>query len=526
MRSRVRLSCLTLTCLPPLALLLSACPSDQEKEEKKCEGYISTPSAGFPSFIENPADASPSVSFQVCDSKAVDLNGDGLLDFITADHINPGFGYFMSPSDGDPPFEQGVSVPFVSADATNSAGIVAADYNGDGIPDVANSDHGSNHNGGAITVRINATPVGASIDAVSFPETGETTISLGLETDPDHVHGFAGVEGGLISADFNGDGKVDIATANLSPTAADGNINASFLLNTTQDPTMDGMGNSIYPSVATFAAVQNVELPAAAISIDSADFNGDGKPDVVTSNTAGSSLSILTNMTADGSATISFPNRLDLTIPAPGNDAGAGPTNPVAADFNGDGKPDVASANWNVDTVTIFTNTTPDGGTTSFTADPFIVELCFNPLVLRTGDLDNDGDLDLAIVPLDILSQIAVALIENQTEAGSDIPQFALVDIIYLPERMHEVTFADWLFGGSGNSPDVWFTSTGNIADFDNDGSLDIVAAVAKGGFSIEAQAHLQKTDNILEYVQPPVSLAIANIFLPRHTEVIQLVQE
>lgn len=519
MHIRCRLSYLT-----SFALLLCACPSDEQKQEKLCEGFVSTPSANFPSFVENPADASPAVSFQVCDSKAVDLNGDGRLDFIAADHINPGFGYFMQPSSGNPPFMQGVSVPFADANATNSAGIVAADFNFDGIPDVANSDHGSVHNGGAVTVRINGTPAGATIDEVVFPPAGETTVGLGLETDPDHVHGYAGVEGGLIAADFNADSKLDLATANLSPTAADGNINASFLLNTTADPTDDGMGNLVYASAATFAAIQNFELPAAAISIDAADFNGDGLADVVTSNTAGSSLSILTNTTPNASDTLAF-DRLDLTIPAPGNDAGAGPTNPVAADFNRDGMPDVASANWNVDTVTIYINTS-SGGTTDFGPDPYTIELCFNPLVLRSGDLDNDGDEDLAIVPLDITSQIAVALIENQTEAGSDVPSFALVDIIYLPERMHEVTFVDWLIDGTGNSPDVWFTSTGNIADFDGDGKLDIVAAVAKAGFAVEAQAHIQKTDNILEYVQPAVPLSIANIFLPRHTEVIQLIQE
>jgi hypothetical protein len=119
-----------------------------------------------------------------------------------------------------------------------------------------------------------------------------------------------------------------------------------------------------------------------------------------------------------------------------------------------------------------------------------------------------------------------VALIENQTEAGSDIPSFALVDIIYLPDRMQAVGFAEWLSGGDGDSPDVWFTSTGNIADFQGDGKLDIVAAVAKAGFAIEAQSHLKKTDNILEYVQPEVSLGLAQIFLPRHTEVIELIQQ
>jgi hypothetical protein len=264
--------------------------------------------ARVPELHENPDDGSPSLDFQVCDSKPVDLNGDGLLDFAAADHLKKGFGYFMQDPSGDPAFAEGVKVTFVDPGASNSAGIVAADYNFDGIPDIANSDHD-----GAVSVRINATPPGSAITAVSFPASGETTIPLGLNED-------------------------------------------------------------------------------------------------------------------------------------------------------------------------------------------------------------------IVVVPLDITSQIAVALIENTTEPGTDIPSFALVDIIYLPERMQEVTFFDWLFGESdGDSPEVWFASTGNVADFDNDGKLDIVAAIAKAGFAIEAQSHLQQTDNILEYVVPPINLDLAMIFLPRHTELIQL---
>lgn len=279
-------------------------------------------------------------------------------------------------------------------------------------------------------------------------------------------------------------------------------------------------------AAATFEPLQEVELPGPAISIDSADFNGDGSPDMVTSNTGVSSLSILTNRTAAGSNTISF-DRLDLTIPAVGNDAGAGPTNPVAADFNNDGKPDVLSANWNVDTVTLFTNTTDASGPTSFTSEPLIVELCFNPLVARAGDLDGDGDQDLVIVPLDLSSTIAYGVVENQLAPGSDVPSLAFVEIVDLPERMIEVTFFDWLEGkGDGQSPGVWFTSTGNAADFDGDGSLDIAIAVAHGNFAIEMQGRLSKTDNIIDFVQPPISLDIAKQFLPKHTELLHYVND
>jgi hypothetical protein len=143
------------------------------------------------------------------------------------------------------------------------------------------------------------------------------------------------------------------------------------------------------------------------------------------------------------------------------------------------------------------------------------------------GDLDGDGDQDLVIVPLDLRSEIAVGVVENRLQAGTDIPDLALVEIIYLPERMQKVTFLDWLSGkSSGRSPGIWFSSTANAADFDGDGVLELVLAVAYGDFAIELQSQLTQTDNILEFVVPPVNQQIADAFLPMHTEILFMVPE
>ncbi|NJO56315.1 MAG: VCBS repeat-containing protein [Rhodospirillales bacterium] len=179
----------------------------------------------------------PHLMFQVCDSQPADLNGDGLLDFVAADHINAGFGYFMQdPSTSSVSFAAGQTVPFVGGG--NSAGIVVDDFNFDGMPDVANSDHP-----GIVTVRINGTPTGAAIGDVTFPTAGETNVDLGVNHGASH--GFAGIEGGLVAADINTDGKLDIATANLGLNAAM-DATSSILLNVTPDPVDDGMGNMIY----------------------------------------------------------------------------------------------------------------------------------------------------------------------------------------------------------------------------------------------------------------------------------------
>jgi hypothetical protein len=503
------------------ALSIGSCKTTDAAHTEFCKTTLSAPSPNFPSFVEDTGAGESKLGFQVCDSKVVDLNGDGLLDFVAADHIGPGFGYYMQMPGDTVRFAEGQKVAFVNG--ANSAGIVVDDFNKDGIPDVANSDHP-----GAVTIRINMTPPGSPIDKVSFPDEGETNVDL--DVTHGHHFGFAGVEGGLINADFNGDGKVDLATSNLGANSA-GKNTASFMFNTTPDGAPK----------ATFTEPQYLIMPGPAISIDSADFDGDGLPDVVTSNTGVSSLSILTNKTAqvgaastptaapegESAAAPAEPSKADfeiltLTIPAPDDKAGAGPTNPVAADFNNDGKPDVVTANWNVDTVTLFTNTTQEGGETSFAPEPFIVELCFNPLVARAGDLDGDGDMDIAVVPLQLDSAIGLGIIENQLQPGSDIPSLALVQLIELPQRLRPVTFGEWLEGkGDGQSPGTWFTSTGNAADFDGDGKLDLVIAAAHGHFSIEMRGRVGKTNDIVDFVEPKVSLHLAQQFLPKHTELV-----
>ncbi len=72
-------------------------------------------------------------------------------------------------------------------------------------------------------------------------------------------------------ADLNGDGKMDIATANF-------NGSASVLL---------GNGDGTFKAAKTYAAGSGLD------SIAVADFNGDGEPDLVVSNYLSSNVSVL-----------------------------------------------------------------------------------------------------------------------------------------------------------------------------------------------------------------------------------------
>ena len=101
-----------------------------------------------------------------------------------------------------------------------------------------------------------------------------------------------------------------------------------------------------------------------------------------------------------------------------------------------------------------------------------------------------------------------------------------LVEIINLPDSMQPVEFVKWLEGkDKGRSPGTWFTSTGNAADLDGDGTLEFLVAVAKGDFAIELQGRLKKTDNIVDFVKPKVPLKLADQFLPHKTELLHYIR-
>jgi hypothetical protein len=97
-------------------------------------------------------------------------------------------------------------------------------------------------------------------------------VNYGVGTNPSSV----------FSADFNGDGKMDLASAN------NGSSNVSIRL---------GSGNG------TFTTAVNFSTPNPG-SIFSADFNNDGKMDLVTTYTSSDFVSVLLNTTCNASVSL------------------------------------------------------------------------------------------------------------------------------------------------------------------------------------------------------------------------------
>jgi Ca2+-binding RTX toxin-like protein len=110
----------------------------------------------------------------------------------------------------------------------------------------------------------------------------------------------------VVTADFNGDGRLDLAVANATSS------NVSILL-----------GNG-----GTFQAARNAATGAYPHSLAVGDFNGDGKPDIVTANLADVSV-----LLGNGDGTFQPPTSIGL-----GRDE---PLSVAVGDFNGDGKMDL-----------------------------------------------------------------------------------------------------------------------------------------------------------------------------------------
>jgi hypothetical protein len=261
-----------------------------------------------------------------------DFDGDGNPDMATANYND---GISVTLGDGIGNF--GPATQFQADGNPNS--IITGDFNKDGRADlaVANSSTGN---------------VSLFFGNGSGGFSAATNFSL---------NGGQGANS-ITTGDFNGDGKPDLATANL----LSGNI--SVLLG-------DGKGG--FAQATKYDA--DVDRPFA---ITTGDFNKDGKVDLITANYGSGNVSLFL-----GNGTGAF-------LKATNFDVGSNPTSITAGDFNGDGKLDVATSHYYSSNVVVRLGNgaggfaTPNSSTTGTHSGPW---------ALVNNDFNGDGFLDLAV---------------------------------------------------------------------------------------------------------------------------------
>ncbi len=265
---------------------------------------------------------------------AADFNGDGFPDLAIVENDQNAVLIFLG--DGLGSFNSVSSSP--STGGSPNA-IATADFNGDGIPDLAIA----NQTGNTLTILLGKGD--GTFTAAASPSTGTTPIALAV-------------------GDFNRDGIPDLAVANS------GSATVSIFL---------GKGDGTFTPAAS-----SPSTGASPNSIAVADFDGDGIPDLAVLNTGPGTVSILLG-NGDGTFTSAS------TSPS----IGANSYSLASADFNGDGIPDLAVSTNNPSGVPSTLNILLGNGDGTFAAP--LTTQCGTYPILAVGDFNGDGIADLVI---------------------------------------------------------------------------------------------------------------------------------
>nr|HPM30779.1 FG-GAP-like repeat-containing protein [Chryseolinea sp.] len=282
--------------------------------------------------------------------KALDIDGDGKVD------LNSGFNLFQNTSSGSISFAAGVTTR-----PTNFNYAVTVDFNKDGKTDFAMTD-------GTALIRVysNQSSRGTYNPIGNFSPFSEAVVGLAK------VNGA----GGIVAADFDGDGYDDLIATNTVANSI----------------TIYRNENVIGPITnASFSLVGNNSVTGLQpYNITANDFDGDGKTDLAVTYFNSAFISIYRNTGSAG--TISFAAAVDLACNNKGYSL-------ASQDLDGDGKAEIViihQPNPGPGSFSVFKNTSTSG-TVSF-ATPINYALGRNPLALSIGDINSDQKPDILIV--------------------------------------------------------------------------------------------------------------------------------
>jgi hypothetical protein len=211
--------------------------------------------------------------------------------------------------------------------------------------------------------------------------------------------------GGLLTADFDGDGFLDLAVLDINPNAP-----AVWAFLGSSGGFSGGNG------IAT-------ATPAGGVAFTAADFNGDNNQDIafVYNPAAGGAAALILKGNGDGTFTAGFSQNLANPV------TGA----IVTGDFNEDGKLDLATG----------TSILQGIGDGTFLAP---IDFGGTSQVLATGDFNNDGRPDLAAN-----ASPNVAILLQQLSVATLSPP--------------SLTFDPQIIGTASGSQPVTLTNTGNV---------------------------------------------------------------
>ncbi|MBB3057753.1 photosystem II stability/assembly factor-like uncharacterized protein [Mucilaginibacter gotjawali] len=278
-----------------------------------------------------------------------DLDGDGLPELLTTDNTtNNVVIYHNISTPGHVAFGDTFSFTPTSF-STFSMAIAAADLDGDGKPDiVVTNSNGLNE----IDLYRNTSQPGKLSFDTAFP--------------------LGGTADSFTIADFDGDGKPDLL--------------ATFGNNSNG---IDMLRNTSTPGNFSFDRVPDV-FPANPYPICAGDIDGDGKLDVIILDRQSNYIDVYRNLSTPGK--VAFSTLATYAVPA-------WPVNAMMADFDGDGKPDIAVNAYDGNTpgntvATIFKNISTPGKLSLLAPVNYATGITVGDL-MAAADVDGDGKADL-----------------------------------------------------------------------------------------------------------------------------------
>jgi uncharacterized repeat protein (TIGR01451 family) len=378
--------------------------------------------------------------------------------------------------------------------------VVAADFDRDGVSDLAFATQGRDNTRGAVSILFGDTP-------------GTFDVPRSYRGNSRNFTQFIPSRG-VVFGDFTGDRRVDFAAVGTT----DGFVVSPIL------DIFRGNGTDILADAAT-ALLWDPGHAGSSSTLRSADLDKNGTLDLVF---FGPNSGVVASGNGDGTFT-AFSNF---------GFSGAGPSNMVVADFNGDTYPDLAifesvACNFpNVET-RIDVQVQGAGGTKTFGTQSVLPVngLCGGPSAMAAVDFDKDGKVDLVAERRDVVNGTTVTNIllfkgngdgtfQGSTVIGtvgapirdfttSDVNGDGNMDLIGVGGGSVVVLLGNG--NGTFQSP-VAYDAGGDsdacgvrIADIDGDGTLD-VALVCNNALNAGFAVLLGKGDGTFAF---PVKFAV-----------------
>jgi len=348
-----------------------------------------------------------------------DFNGDGTPDLLETNGFSTAT---VALGRGDGTFQTSQLYAYSSLSGEN---IVTADFNGDGFPDVAQSIVGD---GGKIAINLGS----------SHGVLGATSLITPGTCANNYVEWVA-------TGDVNGDGKADLV-ATLQDASFAGCQNNTVAV-------LEGLGTGKFKAAAYYPTGST----AQELFVYLVDVNGDGKLDIVTGNADGS-ISVLLNKgngtfdpgVLNTGLTSVFRYGIDLTF----------------ADFNGDGKIDIAASAYLNPPAALYV--LPGNGNGTF-GSPIETATSYYPFTLVSSDFNKDGKADLLVtaqIPGCPVDSLGYAFLEGKGDGTFTAAPTTCMD-----------------FSG----PQIPI-----VADLNGDGNLDVVIPYTNQNFIPPGPAVLQ----------------------------------